>query len=146
MTDSLPGIDADSGPTSGTFADLPNLRILVDYVPRGTIETRDYEQWDPEGPFTNWWWLTLQRDDGVWVEDSCQIELAADSVEALQLKTAATIKALLAATHAHYSFTAMPGPFEEPEPPDAEDGATSVAFAEIDNLCGAAIRQVMAMD
>lgn len=140
MTDTL------TGPTSGAFKNLPNLRIHWDHVPIGTIETRDYEQWDPAGPLTNWWWITLRRDDGIWVEGSTSLELAADSKEALEVRTDAAIKLLLAAQHPHLSFTTLPGPLNEPEPPEAEDGDTSTMFMAVDALCVAAIREVMGGD
>ncbi|HYE79954.1 MAG TPA: hypothetical protein VEI97_18385, partial [bacterium] len=128
--------------TTGHFDSLPNLRVLVDGQPRGVIETRDYDRLDPTGPVGNWWWVTLRRDDGVWVEGSVSQELVADSVEELEAKTRRVIEALLANRTGTLSFEPIPGPIPARElPPDdgpePEDAETSELFRAVDEVVSA---------
>lgn len=125
---------------AGRFASIPNLRILVDGRPRGIIETRDYERWEADGTYSNWWWITLRRDDGIWVEGSATEEFVAPTMEELEAKTRKVVDVLLARKGTTLTFEAIKGD-ELPErelPPeggeDPEDGSTSEVFAQVDAL------------
>lgn len=130
-------------PASGYFSKLPNLLIKIGGEVRGAIETRDWERWAPDAPYTNWWWITLRRDDGVWVEGSCSEELSAQSLEGLEAATADAI-ARLQAVGGVLTFEKLQGNYEDPEPPEAEDGDTSELFRQVDQLCTRAIRSALA--
>ena len=126
-------------PMSGVLSDLPNLTVFVDSAPRGTIEARDWERWNVDMEYTNWWWMTLQRDDGVWVEDSTRVELAAPSLEQLIEMTRQAIDLLLGMKHPTIRFEAARDVTAGEDPPDVEDGETSALFRQVDELVSKAL-------
>ncbi|MEO7994767.1 MAG: hypothetical protein ABI743_10250 [bacterium] len=128
---------------SGAFETIPNLRILVDGKHRGTIDTRDWERWEPETPLTNWWWITCLLDDGSWVEDSCSIELKGATLEELEERTRRAVEALIALKHPEVKFEALKTPIADDIPDDAGEGSTSMLFGTVDRLVCAALEGVM---
>ena len=143
MTDNgeIPGIPLDY--EAGHFETLPNLDIVIDGKRRGYVDVRDFERWDSEGGLSNWWWVTLRRDDGVWIEGSVSEELTAGSVDQLQAMTRTAIQVLTdSRAEGNISFYPTKKPFTDPDP-EPEDDPHSILFQQVDALLSAAVRHAM---
>ena len=128
---------------AGHFERIPNLKILVDGRARGWLEMGDYEAWTEESEVSNWFWITLERDDGVWLEGSPTAELTAPDLTTLEARTKQVIELLTGAREGPIGFQPTKEQVADPDP-EPIDPAGSILFEEVDALVSAAVQWVMA--